>query len=335
MEIDAEIYPASTADIPVLARRAEECGFGCAWVNETRHDPFIQLALAAAATKSIFLGSSVALAFTRSPTALAYASWDLQSLSEGRLLLGLGTQVKGHIERRFGMRWESPAPKMKEVVLALKAVWNCWQMGNKLDFRGEYFSLSLMPPFFNPGPIGKPRIPVFVAGVNKMMCRVAGEVGDGILVHPLHTVRYLREEVIPAVGAGLRKSSRGRDGFAVAVSVFAAVGESREERARARDSLREQIAFYASTRTYRRVLELHGWGDVCDRLHARSVKGEWKQMPQEVTDDMLSEFVVEGTWSETGEVLRRRYEGLADRLRIYLPFDGREEWKGLAAGFRA
>lgn len=325
----------SPTEIPELSRKAEEFGFDCLWVNETRHDPFVQLALAAVNTKRIQVGTSIALAFTRSPTALAYASWDLQRLSGGRLILGLGSQVKGHIERRFGMKWESPAPKMREVVLALRAVWKSWQTGDRLDFQGRFFRLSLMTPFFSPGPINEPRIPVYIAGVNEGMCRVAGEIGDGLHVHPLHTVMYLREVLVPAVARGLKKSGRKREEVSVAASVFAAVGENDREIASVRESYREQIAFYASTRTYRRLMELHGWGDVCDRLHEHSLKGEWDMMASEVTDDMMDEFVIGGRWEEMGRLVNERYGDLVDRTRLYLPFDGNQKWRSLVAGFRA
>ncbi|MBI3840397.1 MAG: TIGR03617 family F420-dependent LLM class oxidoreductase [Thaumarchaeota archaeon] len=310
-------------------------GFDCFWANETKHDPFVQVALASANTKTIGVGTSIALAFTRSPTTLAYTAWDLQRLSEGRLILGLGSQVKGHLERRFGMKWESPAPKMKEVVLALRAVWGAWQSGGKLDFRGRFFQLDLMTPFFSPGPIKSPGIPVYLAGVNEGMCRVAGAVGDGLHVHPLHTVRYLKEVVEPAIGAGLSRSGRRREDFSVAASVFAAMGKDREEVRKAKEACREQIAFYASTRTYRKLMELHGWGDVCDRLHELSVKGEWTKMPSVVGDEVLEAFVVEGRSDELAEVLVKRYGGSVDRVRLYQPFDGGEDWRGLVEGFRA
>ena len=317
-----------------LSKKAEEYGFDCFWVNETKHDPFVQLSLAAQSTRRISLGTSIALAFTRSPTTLAYTAWDLQSLSAGRLILGLGSQVKGHIERRFGMKWDAPAPKMRDEVLAMKAVWESWQEGKTLGYHGRYFRLDLMTPFFSPGPVEHPEIPIYVAGVNPGMCRVAGEVAEGLHVHPLHTVRYLTEVVRPALEAGAAKAGRkGR--AAAAASVFAAVGETREEIRNVREAYREQISFYASTRSYRRVMELHGWGDVCDRLHGLSTKGDWGRMPSEVTDDILNEFVVEGTWDDIGVAVKGRYENLLERVRLYLPFDGNENWKRMIEGFRA
>jgi probable F420-dependent oxidoreductase len=224
---------------------------------------------------------------------------------------------------------------MREVIGALRAVWESWQNGTKLDFRGRFFRLDLMTPFFSPGPIDNPVIPIYVAGVNPGMCKVVGEVGDGLHLHPLHTARYLKEVVTPALSEGLAKRGRKRKDVAVAASVFAAVGDNEAETKSVRDLYRSQIAFYASTRTYRKVMELHGWGDVCDRLHEYSVRGKWDEMTREITDDILGEFIVEGTWNDMGATLRRRYSGLADRIRLYLPFDGEEKWKKLVESFRA
>ena len=334
MKVDAEVLAGDPTEAVELARKAERFGFDCFWVNETKHDPFLQLALAATSTREIALGTSIALAFTRSPTTLAYTAWDLQSISRGRLILGLGSQVKGHVERRFGMRWDPPAPKMREVILALRAVWDSWQNGAKLDFQGRFFRLDLMTPFFNPGPIEHPSVPIYLAGVNEGMCRVAGAVAQGFHVHPLHTVRYLREVVGPALTEGAEGAGRKTRDVEVAASVFAAVGSTRSERQSLKEVYREQISFYASTRTYRRVLDLHGWGDVGDRLHALSARGEWKKMPAEVGDDMMEEFVVEGDWDEVGAILERRYGELVDRVRLYAPFDGAPEWERLVSGFR-
>jgi probable F420-dependent oxidoreductase len=335
LKVDAEVAVESPSEAAGLARKAEAFGFDCFWCNETKHDPFLQLALAAGHTKRIGVGTSIALAFTRSPTALAYTAWDLQSLSKGRMILGLGSQVKGHIERRFGMKWEPPAPKMKEVILALRAVWRSWQDGGKLDFQGRFVRLDLMTPFFSPSPIEDPEIPIYVAAVNPVMCRVAGAVADGIHVHPLHTVRYLKEVITPSISRGLAESGRKRGSFSVAAAVFAAPGEAESERKKIREAMRGNVAFYASTRSYRRIMDLHGWGDVCDRLHALSMKGDWEAMASEVPDQMLEEFVVEGSWKDMGSALRKRYGGLVDRVRLYVPFDGRPEWRTFVRSFRA
>ena len=335
MKLDADVAVGDPVEAAGLARKAEEFGFDCFWVNETKHDPFVQLAIAAISTERIQLGTSIAVAFSRSPTALAYTAWDLQSLSKGRMTLGLGSQVKGHIERRFGMKWEPPAPKMRDSLLAIRSVWRSWQEGGRLDYKGKFFQLDLMSPFFSPGPIPNPRIPIYVAGVNPGMCKVAGEVADGLHVHPLHTVRYLREVVRPALEAGAAKAKRKLGEVTVAASVFAAVGESTKEIEDVREAYRGQIAFYASTKSYRRVMELHGWEDVADRLRRRSLEGDWKGMAEEVPDDLLEEFLFEGPWKEIGRAIMARYVGLVDRARLYLPFDGDEKWRTLVGGLRA
>jgi probable F420-dependent oxidoreductase len=335
LKIDAEAAVGDPSEVRGLARRAEERGFDCLWVNETKHDPFVQLALAADATEKIGLGTSIALAFSRSPTTLAYTAWDLQRLSRGRMILGLGSQVRGHIERRFGMKWDPPAPKMRDEVLAIRSVWKSWQDDVGLNYAGRFFKLDLMTPFFSPGPIANPKIPIFVAGVNAGMCRVAGEVGDGLHAHPLHTVKYLKEVIYPALLEGAAKGGRKRSEITVAASIFGAVGDTSQEIRSLKEAYREQISFYASTRSYRKVMELHGWGDVADRLRELSVKGAWKKMPSEVPDEALDEFVVEGSWKEIGRAVRDRYGGLIDRARLYLPFDGDEKWKTLVEGFRA
>ena len=333
MKLDADIFAESASEVPAKARKAEELGFDCAWVSETQHDPFVQLAVSAVATKKIRLGSSIALAFTRSPTAVAYTAWDIQAISSGRLILGLGSQVKGHIERRFGMKWESPAAKMRDVVMAIRAVWESWQSGAKLDFQGRFYKLDLMTPFFSPGRIDSPRIPIYVAGVNDGMCGVAGEVADGLLVHPLHTLRYLKERINPALSRGLAKSKRVRRDFGVTVSIFAAVGDSEAEIKELREFYRSQIAFYASTRSYRKVMELHGWGDICDRLHALSVAGRWERMAGVVGDDVVDEFVIQASWDDAADALKARYRGLAERVKLYKPLDNNKGWRRLVARF--
>ncbi len=333
MKIDAELFVDSVGDIPTLAKRAESFGFDGLWANETKHDPFLQLALAAASTNRIGLGTSIALAFTRSPTTLAYTAWDLQSLSGGRLTLGLGSQVKGHIERRFGMKWEPPTPKMREVIQLLRAVWRTWQEGEPLDFRGKFFQVNLMTPFFSPPRITEPRIPIYLAGVNRGMCRLAGQLCEGLHVHPLHTVRYLRDVVLPAVQLGLKKSGRKRGEMQLAASVFVATGDSEKEIEKMKGECKLQIAFYASTRTYRPVLELHGWGETCDRLHEKSLKGDWAGMASEISEPMMKEFVLEGRWDEIGEKLGERYHGIVDRVRLYFPFDAKDHWKRLSGAF--
>src|SRR5437763_13767396 len=199
--------------IPGYARKVEAMRYDCLWSSETQHDPFLPLAVAATVTSTIKLGTAIAVTFPRSPMVLAHIAWDLQKASDGRFILGLGTQVKGHNERRFSVKFESPGPRLREVVLALRAIWQSWQEGTPLDFRGEFYRFNLMTPFFNPGPISHPRIPVYIAGVNRYMCRTAGEVCDGLHVHPFHSPKYLREYVHPAVEERLKLTGRSRADF--------------------------------------------------------------------------------------------------------------------------
>src|SRR5262250_2716933 len=262
MKLDAGLRDYDLRTIPAEARKLEAFVYDCIWTSETQHDPFLPLAVAATATSSIKLGTSIAVAFPRSPMILAYTAWDIQKASGGRLILGLGSQVRAHNQRRFSVKFESPGPKLREVVLALRAIWDCWQNGTPLRFKGQFYNFDLMTPFFNPGPIAHPKIAVFVAGVNRYMCRMAGEVCDGLHAHPFHTAKYLREYVHPAVNEGLKASGRSRADFQYATSVFVIVGDTEHERTKNTEAVRQQIAFYASTRTYAPVLEAHGWESI-------------------------------------------------------------------------
>jgi probable F420-dependent oxidoreductase len=308
-------------DVPHTAREAEESGFGVLWVPETRHDPFLPVALAAEHTRRIRLGTAVAIAFPRSPMVLAHIGWDLAQFSGGRFILGLGTQVKGHNERRFSVPWVPPGPRLRDMVLAIRAIWDCWQHGTRLDFRSRHYTHTLMTPFFNPGPIEHPDIPIFLGGVNPYMCRIAGEVADGLLMHSLNSVTYIRTIVLPAVLEGLHKSGRPRSAFTLRGTVFPVLGDTEEELDLARAAVRQRIAFYASTRTYKTVLEAHGWGDLTDRLHAMAGRGAWEAMGREITDDMLDAFCIISTPAMLGQKLRERFEGLVDRLFLNLTYE--------------
>lgn len=306
--------------VPEYARQMEAIGYGCLWTSETQHDPFLPLAIATTATSSIKLGTSIAVAFPRSPMVIAHTAWDIQQASGGRFILGLGSQVKAHLQQRFSVKFESPAPKLREVVLALRAIWDCWQNGTPLQFRGKFYNFDLMTPFFNPGPIAHPKIPIFIAGVNQSMCRMAGEVCDGLHVHPFHTPKYLREYVHPAVDQGLRASARTRRDFAYATSSFVIVGDSERERSENAEAVRQQIAFYASTRTYAPVLAAHGWEAIGPELHQKSLDGDWKGMTRLITDEMVDTIAVSGTYESIGRKLRERYAGLLDRISLYQPY---------------
>jgi probable F420-dependent oxidoreductase len=309
------------AQVSQTAQEAEALGFGALWSPETKHDPFLPLVLAAEHTARIRLGTAVAIAFPRSPMVLANSGWDLAKFSGGRFILGLGTQVKGHNERRFSVSWTSPGPRLRDLILALRAIWDCWQNGTRLDFRSAHYTHTLMTPFFNPGPIEHPHVPIFIGGVNPYMCRLAGEVADGLLMHSLNSVTYIRQVVLPALLDGLHKSGRERSAFTLRGTVFPILGETAEELELARAAVRQRLAFYASTRTYKVVLEAHGWGDLTDRLHGMAARGEWEAMGREITDEMLDAFCVTGTPDTLGRVLRERFDGLVDRLFLNLTYE--------------
>lgn len=319
MKLDVGMLTHDLRSIPDYARRVEALGFDCLWASETQHDPFLPLAVAATATTRLKLGTAIAVAFPRSPMLTAHTAWDLQNASDGRFILGLGSQVKGHNERRFSVKFESPAPKMREIVLALRAIWDCWQNGTRLNFRGQFYRFDLMTPFFNPGPIAHPKIPVYVAGVNAAMCRVAGEVGEGLSVHPFNSPKYLREYVQPAVEEGFRKSRRTRADFTYSTQSFVIIGDTEDELRPQREAVRQQIAFYASTRTYEPVLAAHGWQDLVPHLHRKSVEGDWAGMARLITDEMVDTYAVTASWDTIASRLEDRYAGLLDRTAFYQP----------------
>lgn len=311
MVLDVAFMAVPLAEMPTLARAAEAVGFAGAWTSETQHDPFLPLTLIAEHTSRLELGTAVAIAFARSPMTLAQTAWDLAAQSGGRFRLGLGTQIKAHIERRFGMPWpESPVAQLRELVLAIRAIWKTWQTGERLNFRGTYYKLTLMTPFFDPGSIPHPDIPIYLSGVNTGLARLAGEVADGFHVHPFHTAGYLRDVVRVAL-------AEGRGGNALpTVSATAFVVTNDAER----QSVREQIAFYASTPSYRPVLDHHGWGEVGERLSGLAARGRWGEMGALIDAEMLDTFAIEGSLETLGARLRERYAGLLDRVTLYKPF---------------
>ncbi len=332
MKLDASIgFATDLKDVGALAQVAEAIGFDAIWTSETQHDPFLPLTHVAAHTTRLKFGTAVAIAFARSPVAVAHTAWDLARQSNGRFRLGLGTQVKAHIERRFGMTWTAPVPRLREYVQAIRAVWKTWQTGEKLNFRGEEYKLTLMTPFFSPGPIEYPDVPIFIAGVGAPLCKLAGEVADGFHVHPYHTRKYLGESVLPALEAGTQKA--GRDLRAIEVATMAFVALNEQEIA----AQRQQVAFYASTPSYRPVLDLHGWGKIGEELGSLAARGRWDEMPKLITDEMLETFVIVGTWNDIAEKLHAKYDGLLDRVGLYRPFvPGVEDdqWKRLVERMR-
>jgi probable F420-dependent oxidoreductase len=299
------------------ARAAESLGFAGLWTSETKHDAFLPLAIAANETERIELGTSVAIAFSRSPMEMAQTAWDLQDLSEGRFILGLGTQVKAHIKRRFSMPWDRPVARLREYIGALRAIWGSFQSGESLQFEGQFYRHTLMTPFFNPGPIERPDVPVYIAGVNTGLARLAGELCDGFHVHPFHSPEYVRRTVKPAIAEGAQKEGRDPGEIELATSVFVITGEESGEQ---REKMRAQISFYASTPTYRTVLEAHGWEEVGERLGKLARDKRWEEMPELITDEMLRAFAVEAAPGEVGDALKERYEGLIDSVSLYMPF---------------
>lgn len=321
MQVDTGFSFTSSIDTRSAAADAEAAGFAGIWTSEVKHDPFLSLAVAAVATERIQLGTSIAVAFARNPMTTAVAANDLQLLSRGRLLLGLGSQVRAHITRRFNMPWSHPAPRMREYVLAMRAIWDCWHNGTRLDFEGEFYSHTLMSPFFDPGPneFGPPR--VFLAGVGATMTTVAGEVCEGFLCHGFTTERYLREVTMPALADGRSRAGKELAGFEVCGSPLVVTGRTEAEMAAARRGVQAQIAFYGSTPAYRGVLELHGWGDLAEELHRMSRAGQWAEMGDRIPDEVVDAFAVVAEPDRVADELLRRYGDLMTRMTFYMPYD--------------
>jgi len=335
MKLDCALAMEALEVVPDVAGAAEEAGFAAMWANDTKHNPFVALALAARNTTRLQVGTGVAVAFSRSPMVVAQTAWDLGRLSRGRFMLGLGTQVKAHIERRFGMPWDPPVPKLREYVQAVRAVWRSWQEGAPLRVEGKYYRLTLMGPFFNPGPNAHPAIPIMIAGVNAGLCRLAGEVADGFIAHPMHSVQYLREFALPHIQEGLAKSGRTRADLQIYAPVIIAPGETRDELTATMARARARIAFYGSTPTYRPLLEIIGYGDVADRLRNLVAERRMDETPGQVPDALLDAIVVRGRYEEIGRELRTRYEGLLDRVASYWPFtlEERAGWGRMVRAF--
>jgi probable F420-dependent oxidoreductase len=326
MKVDGNIggvTDGSGGDLGAVAGQvaeAEADGLDGVWTAETSRDPFLPLLLAADRSSTLALGTAVAVAFARNPMTVASSAYDLQSFSAGRFTLGLGSQVKAHIERRFSMPWSEPATRMREFVLALRAIWAAWSDGTRLDFRGEFYRHTLMTPKFAPerNPWGPP--PVFLAAVGPRMTTVAAEVADGLIVHGFTTERYLRGVTWPLIDAGLASSGRHRDQFTVSFPGLLATGATERDMAAAIAAVRGQVAFYASTPAYRAVLDLHGWGDLNDELHRLSARGDWASMPGLIDDEVLNAFAVVAPPDQAGREIHRRYGTLIDRYTVYAPY---------------
>jgi len=299
--------PLDIWSVPDNARLLEDLGYGGMVVEETKDDPFTVLALAAQATSRLRLATAVAIAFPRSPTVLALNAWTLQKLSRGRFTLGLGSQVRGHIQRRYGVAWSAPAPWMREYVTALRAVWDSWQHGRPLKVSGEHYNLDLMVPLFDAGPIEHPDIPIHLAAVNTRMCGVAGEVADGIRPHPVCTPSYIESVMLPAVRRGAVASGRSLETFRVCMKPLIASARTEEELvAKVRDA-RARIAFYASTPGYAAAFEHVGLGELAREAKQLSKAQRWEELPAMISDEILEQFAVIGVYDEIGAKVLDRF----------------------------
>jgi probable F420-dependent oxidoreductase len=319
-----------------MAKEAEDRGYDGVWTAETSHDPFFPLLLAAEHTERVELGTGIVVAFARNPITTAMQANDLQLYSKGRHILGLGSQIKPHITKRFSMEWSHPAARMREFILAMRAIWDSWHNGTKLDFRGEYYTHTLMTPFFNPGPneYGPPK--VFLAGVGELMTEVAGEVADGFLCHGFTTERYLREVTLPALERGLDKVGKTLDDFEISGPAFVVTGTTDQEMEASTKGTKQQIAFYGSTPAYRSVLELHGWGDLQNDLNRLSKEGKWVEMGELIDDDVLNTFAVVGEPEAVGPGLAQRYGDIVDRISFYAPYKSDpDRWTAVMESIKA
>lgn len=322
MKFDVTIFPDDLNRIPDLTQKIEDMGFDGLWTAEAQHNPFLPLSLAAYASERINIGTGIAVAFPRSPMVTAQIAWDLAAQSQGRFILGMGTQIAVHIVKRFSAQWDGkPVSQMRDYVKALRKIWKAFQNESGLRYRGAHYSFGVLPPFFNPGAIEHPDIPVYIAGVGKPLCRLGGEVADGFHVHPFHTTSYLRDVIRPAIAEGAASSDRDPAAIKLVCAIFVVTGRNAEEIQRNTVEIKSQIGFYASTPSYRKVLELHGWGDFGDRMNRLTKEGKWDTLWQEVPDEILHEFAVVAAPDELPHAVRERYTGLLDRVGYYFPFD--------------
>ena len=307
-------FPGRPADVAATVARVEDDGFDGCWTGEINHDPFLGALLAAEHSRTVSIGTSITVAFARNPMTLAQSAWDLADYSGGRFLLGLGTQIQPHIEKRFGMPWSHPVRRMAEFVAALREIWRCWRTGDRLRFAGDFYNHTLMTPMFTPAPSRQPDPNIFIAAVGEAMTQVCGEVADGLLAHAFTTRRYLEEITLPALQRGLDAAGRERKGFQVSGPVFVVTGRDEGEMATAAAAYRKQIAFYASTPAYRKVLALHGWGELQPELRRLSLEGAWDAMAGLIDDEMLGAFAVVAPIDRVAAALVDRCAGVIDRV---------------------
>ena len=306
LAVDASLLVDDPLAAGPVARAMEDAGFDGVYTFEGRHDPFLPLLAAAAGSTRLTLSTGIAVAFARNPMLLANLGYDLQLASRGRFILGLGSQIKPHIEKRFSATWSQPAARMREMVLAIRSIWAAWQDGSRLDFRGQFYTHTLMTPFFDPGPNPWGPPPIYVAAVGPAMTEVAGEVGDGMLVHPFNTPEFVAADLLPALARGRERAGRPVDSLSLSCQVIVALGDTAAERAESLAQARAQVSFYASTPAYRPVLERHGWGDLQPRLNVLSKEGRWQEMSAMLGQELLDAVVVQGDAEEAGARIRAR-----------------------------
>lgn len=323
--------PLHIGEFAELAVGAEAAGLDAVLVEETKDDPFQLLALAAQATSSVQLGTSVAMAFPRSPTITAMSAWSIQKLSGGRFVLGLGTQVRAHINRRFGFDWSAPAPWMRDYVNAMRAVWNCWQTGQPLAFESDHYNLNLMVPLFDPGPIDHPDIPIHIAAIGPNMCALAGEVSDGVRLHPVCTPAFIDGEVLPNLAKGAARSGRDVGEVEVCIKPLVGTAVDNDTLASVTETVRARVAFYLSTPSYRRTFALHGWEGIAREASELSRSGRWEDLPGLVSDEMLHTVATIGTYEEIGAILSERYRSRVDRIEFSIPVRNPDDGEALAA----
>jgi probable F420-dependent oxidoreductase len=335
MKVDSMGYLATVGEGGRLARHAERFGYDGWWAPETEADAFLSCAVAAERTQAVQIGTGIAVAFARNPMTVAIQANDLQVLSGGRFVLGLGSQIKPHIERRFSMQWSHPAARMREFILAIRAIWRAWETGEKLDFSGDFYTHTLMTPAFSPGPNphGNPKI--MLAAVGPKMTEVAGEVADGIFCHGFCTERYLREVTLPALARGAARAGRNLDGFEITAPGFVVARDSEEEIEQGIAATRMQIGFYGSTPAYRPVLDVHGWGELQEELKVLTKRDAWDQLAGLIGDEVLSTFAVIGSPEEAVAQIRSRYGDAATRIALPVP-DGAdvERWTPVFSALR-
>jgi probable F420-dependent oxidoreductase len=305
--------------VPARARAIEEAGFDIVYSDENRHDPFLPHVLAAEHTTRLRLGTSIVVVFPRNPMQVANVAHDLHTASGGRFTLGVGSQVRAHIEKRFGVPWARPVDRMREYVQALQAIWRCWNTGERLRFEGEFYRHTLMTPNFTPPPSPHGPPPVHLAAVGERMTTLAGEVADGLSLHSFTTERYIRNRTLPALQKGLDKSGRLRDAVDICGRIFAITGWTDEQTAAAEDFVRRRVSFYASTPAYRPVLDEHGWGTLQEELNALSKQGRWEEMARQITPEVLDAFAVRGTPAEIPGIVATRYGGMFDEIMLSPP----------------